>query len=305
MPSFIKLSLVSLFLTAFCRSNPIPTFQPYPEKIDLLVVVAHPDDESTFGGLLPHYAQGQGKRIVIVSLTSGEWGNGLPHHTKPTDAPDYSYDDSDQPRFVKIPADTLYPSYYREGEMARMTAASGVKYLPIMPRFKDMAPLQPWNQTEPAFELWGGRERVVGYVVEQIRRFKPDVIVTMAVNGFNGNPAHMGASRATVLAAQVAGDPDAFLDPGKPLEPWAPSKVYQHVGPGESYDIVHTHDWELPAQGMTETPRVIAARANALHESQLMPNECPASSDFVLVQTAVGPDTIGANNLFENIPTAN
>ena len=105
----------------------------------MLVVVAHPDDESTFGGLLPYYASCQKKKIVFVSLTSGEWGNGLPHHTKPTDKPDYSYDDSDYPRFHKIPADALYPCYYREGEMARALMMFGVKYKPLMPRFKDMS----------------------------------------------------------------------------------------------------------------------------------------------------------------------
>ncbi len=298
------------FLLCICTSAFItPTitgaedgFAPYPEKADMLIVVAHPDDESTFGGLIPYYAVGQKKNIVFVCLTSGEWGNGLPHHANATDTPDYSYDDSDYPRFNKIPADALYPSYYREGELARVLMTMGVMTKPIMPRFIDKSDVQPWGTPDAAFELWGGRDKVVGFVVQQIRRFKPDVVVSMAANGFNGNPLHAAASRSAVLASEVAGDASQFTESLSELEPWKPRKVYLHAHPDEEHSRVHSHSWDLMCDGHEGKARILAARGNVLHESQEMKEECEASTDFVLVQSTVGPDTVNEDNLYENLP---
>lgn len=277
-------------------------FEPYPDKADMMIVVAHPDDESTFGGLIPYYAVGQKKNIVFVCLTSGEWGNGLPHHASPTDTPDYSYDDSDYPRFEKIPADALYPCYYREGELARVLMTMGVFTKPIMPRFMDKSGVQPWGTPDPAFTLWGGRDQVVGFVVEQIRRFKPDIVVTMAANGFNGNPLHAAASRSAVLASAVAGDPAQFPNSLDKHSAWEPKKVYLHAHEDESHERVHSHSWDLECDGHLGKARVLAARGNVLHESQEMKEECEASTDFVLVQSAVGPDVVNQDNLYENLP---
>ncbi|TWU58667.1 1D-myo-inositol 2-acetamido-2-deoxy-alpha-D-glucopyranoside deacetylase [Rubripirellula tenax] len=288
-------------------------FQPDPDKFDLMVVVAHPDDESTFGGLIAYYATCRNMKVKFISLTSGEWGSGLPHHASADDTPDYSYDDSDYPRFPKIPADALYPSYYREGELSRMLLMSGVDYKPIMPRFKDMSGLQPWGSTDPAFELWRGQDKVVGFVVQQMRRCRPDVVVTMAVNGYNGNPEHMAASRAAVLAVDASGSADqytnaaAFIEdphaqsPASSLPPWTPKKLYVAVNDDESYDIEHIHHWELDCGNHPGNSRILAARANALHESQEMKEECPESTRFHLLNSNVGPDVINQDNLFENV----
>ena len=283
-------------------------FEPYPEKVDLLVVVAHPDDESTFGGLLPHYAICRGKRVAFVCLTSGEWGNGLPHHTN-SEPPDYSYDDRDEPRFEKIDPEALYPSFYRESELSRVLAESGVRFAPVMPRFTDMNGrlTEPWGRPDGCFTLWGGRDRVVGYLVRQVRRFRPEVVVAMAYDGYNGNPQHLAASHGTIAACEAAGDPTRYPDGTARHDAWQVKKLYLAVSEGEEYDLVHRHSWELPcprlaARTPPETPRTVAARANALHQSQLMKNECPASSDFVLRLTTVGPDRTSENDLFENVP---
>jgi LmbE family N-acetylglucosaminyl deacetylase len=46
-------------------------WQPSPEKADLMVVAAHPDDELIyFGGTLPYYAGQQGERTAVVYMTS-------------------------------------------------------------------------------------------------------------------------------------------------------------------------------------------------------------------------------------------
>lgn len=290
-----------VWLSTLTRADELEGFEPYPKKADMLIVVAHPDDESTFGGLIPYYAVGQKKKVIFVCLTSGEWGNGLPHHAKASDTPDYSYDDSDYPRFDKISADALYPCYYRESELARALMTMGVMTKPIMPRFVDKSGVQPWGSPEPAFKLWGGRDKVVGFVVEQIRRFQPDVVVSMAANGFNGNPLHAAASKAAVLASRVAGEQNQFIDSQTKHGIWKPKKVYLHAHEDETHETVHAHSWELECDGAKGKARILAARGNVMHESQEMKEECEPSTSFVLVQTTVGLDTVNQDNLFENI----
>ena len=281
---------------------------PPPKAIDLLVVVAHPDDESTFGALLPHYARCRDKAIVQLLMTSGEWGHGLPHHTEPDQTPDYSYDDSEQPRFEKIPPEALYPFFYREGELRRMLRISGVAYEPIFLRLPDSSSLQPWGEPTAAFELWGGKDRVVGRIVGVIRRLRPKVVVTMAYDGYNGNPQHMAASHGTIAAVEAAAEADRYPASAAEHGPYTVQKLYLAVTEGQPLSsadeaVVHHHVWTPcdDGEGRPVDVRAIAARANAEHQSQGMKNECPAATDFVLKLSTVGPDRLGENDLFENV----
>ncbi|MEM8734391.1 MAG: nucleoside hydrolase [Planctomycetota bacterium] len=280
-------------------------FEPYPNKVDMLVVVAHPDDEGYLGGLLTHYTLGLKKSVAVVCLTSGEWGSGLPHHTNSDQEPDYSHDDSDYPRYVKVPVDATYPCYFREEEMSRALLTYGVRLKPVMPRFKDMSGLEPWGVPEPCFEYWGGRDKVVGFVVSQIRRFCPEVVVTLAVDGANGNPQHCAASRSAVLASDAAGDARFFPEQLERYKHWTVKKLYLHVSEEElskrKYATLHRHDWELICNAEGESARTIAAMANAQHGSQEMKNECDEVTQFTLAISRVGPDRIGVNDLFENL----
>lgn len=279
-------------------------FEDYPQKCDMLVVVAHPDDEGYFSGLLTHYSLVERKKVVVVSLTSGEWGNGLPHPEREGE-PVYSFDGSAYPRFSKVPADAVYPCYFREEEMARAMLTYGVRYRPVMPRFKDMSGLEPWGKPEPCLEFWGGQAKVVGYVVSQIRRFRPDVVVTLPVDGNNGNPQHCAASRATALAVDSSGKEKLFPEQLQDFKVWIPKKLYLQVSDEENkskrYKRVHNHQWSRTVDGTKQTVRQIAARANAVHQSQEMKEEAAETTRFVLGMTRVGEDKINRDNLFENV----
>ena len=295
------------------RGQILDIFDGDPAKFDMMVVVAHPDDEGTFGGLLPHYAVCRGKSIKFVSMTSGEWGQGMPHHTSADQKPDYSYDQSDHQRYEEVPEDALYPSYFREVEMSRTLDRSGVRYAPLMPRYKDASNLQPWGKPDAAFELWGGRDTVVEWLATQIRQFQPDVIVTMAEDGFNRNPQHMAASRAARLAVPVAADASRSNVPG---QAWQVAKLYTVVttmddpvpgaNPDDSLiqgieDQLHVHRWDQPCEALSATPQIRAAEANALHKSQGMKATCAAENRFILQHSTVGPDRQRRDDLFENL----
>ena len=301
--SFIGRSLRFIAWSAF-TFLPMMTSADDPVSsgpVDMLIVTAHPDDESVFGGLIPHYAACHHRRVVCVVLTSGEWGHGLPHHTSPNQSPDYSYDDSDQPRFENIPADALYPCYYREREMSAALLTMGVKEPPVMPRFVDRSGLQPWGRADAAMQLWGGENRVVEFVVAQIRRYRPSVVVSMSEDGWNGNPQHMAASKAAVLASARSADPDVDPVSAKRLGTHSVQKVYLHAGPSETHANVLTMRWDGPCDGAPGNAQTLAARGNAMHESQDMKEECEAETSFVLVRSEVGPDDPRRPDLFQNV----
>ena len=276
-------------------------WEPYPDQVDILAIFAHPDDEGYWGGLLPYYATCKDKKIVMISLTSGEWGNGLPHPVDPGEEPDCSYDDSDYPCFPAIPKEELiYPNYYRETELANAARIYGVKYKPVTPRYRDMNGIG-WDDANKGFEFWGGKDEIVGYLTEQIRRFKPTIVIGLDWNGGNGNPQHAAAAQGAFYATQAASNPALY--PGK-FKAWEVKKMYSHLR-NEDLDQTedyHYHDWEIHCTSKPElNPRDLGAKGNAAHVSQEMKEECDRGNGFILRVTTVGPDLQNQNNLFENL----
>ena len=68
-----RLSLVELLVYGAGElPSDIQMWEPTPEKADLLVLVAHPDDEYIFmGGAIPYYAAEKGKSTVVCYMTCG------------------------------------------------------------------------------------------------------------------------------------------------------------------------------------------------------------------------------------------
>lgn len=299
------------FLTPTVGWSAEPADAPAPA--DLLAVIAHPDDEGYWGGLLAEYAMCRGRNVVLVCLTSGEWGNGLPHPVEEGAEPDCSYDDKDHPCFEKIPADQLiYPCYYRENEMLAACVEYGMTTPPIFARFADTNKFTRWGDVEQGFDAWGGRDKVVGFVTEQIRKYRPTIVVGLAFDGGNGNPQHKAAALAAFDATIAASDADRFADSSEKYGPWQVSKMYSQASgyedasksdsPVPQTGPVHTHSWTGPCRTRPgATAQLFAARGNARHESQKMEEKCDAESRFVLRLTTVGTDVVAKDDLFENV----
>ncbi|MEO1527518.1 MAG: hypothetical protein AAFX06_18980 [Planctomycetota bacterium] len=66
-------------------------------------------------------------------------------------------------------------------------------------------------------------------------------------------------------------------------------------------DELHIHRRDISCDRLPGTAQMRAARANALHRSQDMPEACAEQSEFLLQHTTVGPDVRRRNDLFENI----
>lgn len=144
----------------------------------LLCVFAHPDDESLgMGGTIARYAA-EGVEIHLLCATRGERG-------RFGDAPE------------KPPPDVVGRT--REVELwnaARTLGIRGVTFLNYMDGFLDRA--------EP--------RQAIRRIVHEIRRRRPDVVVTFAPDGAYGHPDHIAISQFTTAAVTAAADPSYSWD---------------------------------------------------------------------------------------------
>ncbi|QQL45637.1 PIG-L family deacetylase [Sulfuriroseicoccus oceanibius] len=253
-----------------------------PAKATLLVVCAHPDDEGIFfGGTLPYYTQTQNVPTICISMTSG----------------DYS----------------LAPTV-REAEFRSACWEYGLRNHPLFPRFRDY-----WiddGDINGTWDIWNdnvlgngdeaaGKLKATEYVARQIRKFRPEVVITHDENGEYGHSNHKAASIATRDAFAMAADPTVDLDG---LAPWQAKKLYIHrynTNANAVSKLFHDH-WESPSiNGLT--PRQVANNGLAYHATQgtqtvstayltgetASPDfEAHASEEWGLHTTMVGPDPI-------------
>jgi hypothetical protein len=80
---------------------------------------------------------------------------------------------------------------------------------------------------EETFEKWG-REEILADVVRVIRRFRPDVILTMPLEGPGGGQHHQASAQLGREAFRAAADPARFPEQTREgLRPWQARKMYQ------------------------------------------------------------------------------
>ena len=180
----------------------------------LLLVHAHPDDETIgTGATMAHYAA-QGVAVTLLTCTLGEEGEVL--------VPELAQLAADQ-------ADQL--GGYRIGELdaaLRTLKIGDHRYLGGPGRFRDSGMMgTPANDHERA--LWRGAKDADVFAAEVaaatgvVRETRPQVVVTYDENGGYGHPDHIMAHRIALAAVAAAADPE-YRDAGG--EPWAVTKVY-------------------------------------------------------------------------------
>jgi len=175
----------------------------------LLLVHAHPDDETIgTGATMARYAA-EGAHVALVTCTLGEEGEIL--------VPGLSHLASDQD-------DAL--GQHRVSELAAACAALGVtdhRFLGGPGRWRDSGMMgTPQNERPECF--WQAPfDEAVRDLVAVIRDVRPQVVVTYDENGGYGHPDHIQAHRVTVAAFDRAADPGYAPEAGAP---WEPTKLY-------------------------------------------------------------------------------
>ena len=180
----------------------------------LLLVHAHPDDETTStGAAMARYAA-EGAHVTLVTCTLGEEGEVL----VPTLA-----------HLAAIEGDQL--GGYRYHELSGAMAKLGVRDYRLLGgpgRWRDSGMMGlPTNDAARAF--WrADLTEATRELVAVVREVRPQVLVTYDENGGYGHPDHVQAHRVAMAAVDAAADPAFAPETG---EPWAVSKVYWAVIP--------------------------------------------------------------------------
>jgi mycothiol S-conjugate amidase len=269
--------------------------QGHGEKLRLMAVHAHPDDESSKGAATMAKYVREGVEVLVATLTGGERGSVL---NPAMDRPEVQ---ADLPRI-------------RREEMARAREILGVeqRFLGFtdsgLPEGDPLPPLP-----EGSFGLVPLAEAAAP-LVRLVRDFKPHVILTYDESGGYPHPDHIKTHQVAVEAFEAAADPDRYANAGG--EPWQPSKMYYFVTFHQAkYAALHSEllrrglespyteifaEWEERARKRLErgqrtleiTTRVPAAdyfglRDEALlaHATQIDPNSswfaCPREAERV------------------------
>src|SRR3954453_4316661 len=183
----------------------------------LLLVHAHPDDESITTGTTMAYYVARGARVTLLTCTLGEEGEVL--------VPEYAQLAADQ-------ADQL--GGLRIGELAEAMRALGVtdhRFLAGPGRFRDSGMMgTPANQHPRAF--WRAAtepavfDAAVAEAVEVVREVRPHVVITYDDNGDYGHPDHIMAHRVATAAVERSAD-RAYGE----RAPWSVAKFYWTATP--------------------------------------------------------------------------
>jgi N-acetyl-1-D-myo-inositol-2-amino-2-deoxy-alpha-D-glucopyranoside deacetylase len=147
----------------------------------LLLVHAHPDDESiSTGGIMAKYAA-EGAHVTLVTCTLGEWGEVIP------------------PELDHLRAEMQGRlGEYRIGELEAACAALGVtdhRFLGGAGRWRDSGMMgMPSNDLPGSFWRADPGEAAAA-LTDVIKQVRPQVIVTYDRSGFYGHPDHIQAHR--------------------------------------------------------------------------------------------------------------
>jgi N-acetyl-1-D-myo-inositol-2-amino-2-deoxy-alpha-D-glucopyranoside deacetylase len=165
----------------------------------LLLVHAHPDDESIgTGATMARYA-GEGARVTLVTCTLGELGEIIP------------------PSLQALLPDEL--GEYRIGELERSCAALGVtdhRFLGEPGRYRDSGMMGLPDNDDPRCFWQASVEEAATALAAIIDEVEADVLVSYDANGFYGHPDHIQAHRVAWRARELAGGTAKFYATAMP-----------------------------------------------------------------------------------------
>ena len=176
----------------------------------LLLVHAHPDDESIgTGATIARYAA-EGAQVTLVTCTLGELGEIIPPELAHLGAG----------RENRLGA-------YRVTELAAACAALGLadhRFLGGPGRWRDSGMMGLASNDDPGCFWRADVAQAAGELARVIREVRPQVLVTYDDNGFYGHPDHIQAHRVAAAAIRLAAG-------GGRADPWRVAKFYATAVP--------------------------------------------------------------------------
>src|SRR5205823_4022910 len=180
----------------------------------LLLVHAHPDDESFSTVGLIARAIAEGRRVDLVTCTGGEEGE--------IHDPDLDPDEA-RPRLREIRREEL--------ECSVRVLGGGKLHLHLL-GYRDSGMMgTPSNERADVF--WrADLEEATGKLVKIVREARPAVMVSYDSNGNYGHPDHINAHRIAVAAWDASVDSSRYPELGRPH---AVAKLYETAFNRESF----------------------------------------------------------------------
>ncbi len=244
----------------------VQVWNPPCERADIMVISSHADDEILFmGGVLPTYSYLYDADIQVVYMCEF-WST------------------------AKV----------REHEKLDGLWEAGIRFYPTCGNFPDKYS----NNVERARQQYD-YESMVSFLVEQIRRFQPQVLVTHDYRGEYGHGFHILTCNALMDAVEFAANTTQYPDSGALYGVWNTPKTYLHIFPFHTIKL----DLHIPVEedyaGRTALDILKAAYKKHVSQQQwsfhVSDNYKHSCADFGLYRTLVGPDT--TNDLLCNLKT--
>ncbi len=225
----------------------------------LMAILAHPDDESLgMGGTLAKYAR-DGVDVFLLTATRGDGG-----------------------RFRGLPrGDPQHPgrsalATIREAELRAAAAVLGVSEVTLLD-YED----QHLDAANPS--------QAIARIAQELRRIRPDVVLTFGPEGGYGHPDHIAISQFATAAVFAAADCTFAVAGVEPAsKPHSVSKLYYLAWPTDTWNAYQSAlrklsatvdgiertaspwpDWTITTMIDTRDVWATVWRAVACHESQL------------------------------------
>ena len=264
--------------------------------LTLMVVFAHPDDESFgIGGTLARYGADPEVRVVLVCATRGEAGE---------------------------ISDPSLATPERLGEVREQELRCACQILKVdelcFLGYRDSGMAGTPDNQHPDCLVQAPLEAVTAQIVASIRKHRPQVVICDNEFGGYGHPDHIKLHQATVAAFAAAADPARFPEAGLPHQP---ERLYftafsmgllkvvvrlmplfgrdpRKFGRNGDIDLTQMVSWETPVHARIDVRAYydVKQRASACHRSQGGPGEAFRWLPGFVVRRMFGFETFQQGN---------
>ena len=199
----------------------------------LLLVHAHPDDESiSTGATMARYAA-EGAQVTLVTCTLGELGEIIP--------PSLAY-------LAAEKEDRL--GEYRIGELAAACAALGVtdhRFLGGPGRWRDSGMMGAEGNDDPRCFWRADVDQAARALLDVIGEVRPQVLLTYDARGAYGHPDHIQAHRVAWRAFELAGAdaPEKFYATATPPSGLATTEIEAGAWFGQKLAAMRAHATQI------------------------------------------------------------
>ncbi|MBR3961322.1 MAG: PIG-L family deacetylase [Clostridia bacterium] len=248
-------------------------------ECDLLILSTHADDEQLFfAGVLPLYANNKDCETQVVYFTN--------HYDWPV----------------------------RRHEALNGLWAVGVTRYPVWSDFPDAYAASRQTAINNLENAGFSEADALNFQIEQIRRFKPQVILGHDLAGEYGHGQHILNATLLTQAVVLASDGTAHPESAEKYGVHDTPKLYLHLYPENTVTL----DLDTPIEGIGKTPYQLSKDGYSKHRSQaefwFTAWLCGENGEYTsasqidkysptlwgLYHSTVGPDT-GKNDIFENL----